>query len=309
MCNKKYLNKRIDFLALISANNCNPNGDPTSEGNMPRTDTDGYGIISANCMKRKIRNSAQDHGANIACMADFRKTDACTSFAERIEPLRKGAADNAAFAEKLTEAYWDIRAFGTVAAYKVKDVKEQFSVSLGIRGAVSIGDAFTVEPVAINDMGITKSFNGVFVDPKKDLSGMTSDRMGRRFTVQHGLYVVKGSINPFFAEKVGFTKEDAAMLKAALETLFENDESSARPAGSMAVERIYWWEYEGEDDSAKAPSISTAAVQRTVKVEKKPGVSSPRSIDDYQITYDRTALEGKRIKASVYMGDGRWMEA
>lgn len=306
---KNTLNKRIDFLCLVSASHCNPNGDPTSEGNMPRTDMDGYGIMSANCLKRKIRDRVQDLGGRIMAMSDTRKNDTCTSLAERVEPLRKETDGAEGFAKKLRETYWDARAFGSVVAYKVqeKGAKTPTAVSCGLRGAVTIGDAFTVAPVNITDMGITKSFNGVMVDPKKDLSGMTSDRMGRRFTVDHGLYVVKGSVNPFYAEKAGFTENDAELLKAALESLFENDESAARPAGSMTVERLYWWEYEGTDESAKAPSISTAAVQRTVSIQPK--TSTPRSIEDYEITYQREVLDGKHISGSVFLGNGMWEEA
>lgn len=298
--------KRIDFLALVSATHCNPNGDPTSEGNMPRMDNDGYGLMSSVCIKRKIRDRVQDIGGSIMAMSDTRKNDACTSLAERVEQHRKGTVGNQDFAKKLQETYWDARAFGSVIAYRAKEEKGSTSVSCGLRGAVSICDAFTVCPVSITDLGITKAFNGVMVDPKKDLSGMTSDRMGRRFTVDHGLYVVKGSINPFYAEKAGFKEDDAELLKAALASLFENDESAARPAGSMVVERVYWWEYEGNDDSAKAPSISTAGVQRTVKVT--PLTDAPRSIDDYEIVYNGKALEGKGIKAQMYSADGSWQE-
>lgn len=298
--------KRIDFVALISASHCNPNGDPTSEGNMPRMDNDGYGILSSVCIKRKIRDRVQDLGGTIMAMSDTRKNDSCTSLAERVEQHRQGTVGNQEFAKKLLETYWDARAFGSVIAYKVKEEKGSTSVSCGLRGAVSISDAFTVCPVSITDMGITKSFNGIFVDPKKDLSGMTSDRMGRRFTVDHGLYMVKGTINPFYAEKAGFTEDDAKLLKAALASLFENDESAARPAGSMVVERVFWFEHEGDDESAKAPSISTAGVQRSITVT--PLKDAPRSIDDYDIVYNGKALEGKNIKTQMYSADGTWTE-
>ena len=60
--------------------------------------------------------------------------------------------------------------------------------------------------------------------------------------VEQGLYVVKGSVNPFYADKNGVSHEDVEVLKKALATIFENDESCARPAGSMAVCRLYWFE-------------------------------------------------------------------
>ena len=49
------LENKIDFVALVTVNNANSNGDPLN-GNIPRTDYNGYGEISDVCIKRKIRN-------------------------------------------------------------------------------------------------------------------------------------------------------------------------------------------------------------------------------------------------------------
>ena len=49
------LKTKIDFAALITVNNANPNGDPLN-GNRPRTTYTGKGEISDVCIKRKIRN-------------------------------------------------------------------------------------------------------------------------------------------------------------------------------------------------------------------------------------------------------------
>ena len=71
------------------------------------------------------------------------------------------------------------------------------------------------------------------------------------------------------------------MLKEALKTLFENDASSARPEGSMEVCKMFWWQHE-----EKTPSVSTAKIHRSVKVEPKPGVDRPKAFSDYNITYE-----------------------
>ena len=47
--------RKYDFVALLNVKNCNPNGDPLNEGK-PRTNLEGYGEISAECIKRKLRN-------------------------------------------------------------------------------------------------------------------------------------------------------------------------------------------------------------------------------------------------------------
>ena len=49
----KVLENKIDFVALISVTNANPNGDPLN-GNRPRTTYTGNGEISDVCIKRRI---------------------------------------------------------------------------------------------------------------------------------------------------------------------------------------------------------------------------------------------------------------
>ena len=58
------LQNKIDFAAVITVKNANPNGDPLN-GNRPRTNYEGFGEISDVCIKRKIRNRLQDMGEQI----------------------------------------------------------------------------------------------------------------------------------------------------------------------------------------------------------------------------------------------------
>ena len=51
--------------------------------------------------------------------------------------------------------------------------------------------------------------------------------------------------------------EDAEKIKKALCTLFVNDESSARPAGTCEVCRVYWWKH-----AEKMPKETSAMIQR-----------------------------------------------
>ena len=62
-------------------------------------------------------------------------------------------------------------------------------------------------------------------------------------------------------KKTGFTAEDAEKIKEALVTLFENDESSARPAGSMEVLDVVWFTH-----NSKSGQYSSAKVHRSVSV-------------------------------------------
>lgn len=268
------LNHKIDFSVIITATNANPNGDPLN-GNRPREAFDGCGEISDVCIKRKIRNRLQDMGEKIFVQSDDRCDDGCDSLHARanqnaaLKEIMKGKNTNRDEFAKAACAEWiDVRSFGQVFAFKGNEV------SVGVRGPVSIQQAVSVSPVDIISMQITKSVNG-----ESDKAGKASDTMGMKHRVSFGLYVINGSINCQLAEKTGFSDEDAAKIKEALCTLFENDASSARPEGSMEVCRVYWWEHD-----CKTPKVSSAKVHRALNIELKDGVSAPRSFDDYNIT-------------------------
>ncbi|MDR1926692.1 MAG: type I-C CRISPR-associated protein Cas7/Csd2 [Endomicrobium sp.] len=267
------LNNKIDFAVVFKVTNANPNGDPLNE-NIPRTDFDGYGEVSDVCIKRKIRNRLVDlinDGTikdNIFVQSeDYKqKGDNYNSLKERAEGELEIIEDTDKCREIICSKWIDVRAFGQVFAFKTKkgikgqkDDKKQDKeegISIGIRGPVSIQHAFSKEPIDAINMGITKSVNG---EPKKDRQGetedgMSHDRMGQKHFIRKAIYVFYGAINPQLAEKTGFSDEDAKKIKSVLPKLFENDESSARPAGSIEILKVIWWQHNsklGQHSSAK----------------------------------------------------------
>lgn len=146
--------------------------------------------------------------------------------------------------------------------------------SVGVRGPVSIHQGVSLSPIEIVDMQITKSTNS------EETKGgeRASDTMGEKHFVDFGVYQIKGSVNVQLAEKTGFSQEDAELLKEALQTLFENDASAARPEGSMEVCQLYWWQHED-----KTPATSTAKVHRSVRIEEVN--IPPRKFTDYKVNY------------------------
>ena len=265
------LQNKIDFALVIAVRHANPNGDPLN-GNRPRETYEGYGEISDVCLKRKIRNRMMDLGAKVFVQSDDRCNDGLRSLKDRVEACPELAAaqkakDRDQYTQVACSQWLDVRSFGQVFAFK--DGKE--GVSVGVRGPVSIHPAFSVDPIHIDSLQITKSVNSVTGDKK------SSDTMGMKHRVDFALYTTFGSINCQLAEKTGFTKEDAQLIKQALRTLFENDASSARPEGSMEVLRLYWWEH-----NCKSGQYPSAKVHRLLKVEKK--VDLPQDIQDYDIS-------------------------
>lgn len=273
------LQNKIDFALVIAVNHANPNGDPLN-GNRPRETYEGYGEISDVCLKRKIRNRMMDLGASVFVQSDDRCNDGFRSLKDRADSCpelvdAQKKKDREAYAKAACEKWLDVRSFGQVFAFK--DGKD--GVSVGVRGPVSIHPAFSVEPVNIESLQITKSVNSVTTEKK------SSDTMGTKYRVDFAIYTTFGSINCQLAEKTGFTMEDAELIKEALRTLFENDASSARPDGSMEVLRLYWWKHD-----CKNGRYSSAKVHRLLKVEteKEPKKKPPKNIQDwgYEISCD-----------------------
>ena len=266
------LNHKIDFALVLSVRHANPNGDPLN-GNRPRETYEGYGEISDVCLKRKIRNRMMDLGAPVFVQSNVRCIDGCKSLKDRADslPALKKEKDADVYAKVACQTWLDVRSFGQVFAFK--NGGEADGVSIGVRGPVSIHPAFSVDPVEISSLQITKSVNGVSGAKK------SSDTMGMKHRVDFGVYTTFGSINCQLAEKTGFTQEDADLIKQALLTLFENDTSSARPDGSMEVIRLYWWEH-----NCKSGQYSSAKVHRCLHV--KSTCETPRSAEDYEITCD-----------------------
>lgn len=114
--------------------------------------------------------------------------------------------------------------------------------------------AFSVEPIDITSLQITKSVSG-----EGDGAKRSSDTMAMKHRVDLGIYVFYGSMNPQLAVKTGFSDADAEAIKQVLPRLFENDEAAARPAGSMEALKVIWWKH-----NCKAGQYSSAKVHATL---------------------------------------------
>ena len=262
------LKNKIDFAVIFTAKNANPNGDPLG-GNRPRTTCDGLGEVSDVCLKRKIRNRLQEMDNEVFVQSDENNKDGKKSLSDRfnsfLSSLPKDKQKDKDFvATNVCKEWVDVRSFGQVFAFKKGDDADE--VSLGVRGPVTIQSAFSIEPVTIESIQITKSVNSETTkDGKK-----SSDTMGMKHRVNNAIYVTYGSISPQLAEKTGFSDADAEKIKEALTTLFEGDESSARPSGSMSIQKVVWFKHK-----TKMGEYSSAKVHNSVKVEEGKVIITP----------------------------------
>ena len=265
------LKNKIDFAVVFTVKNANPNGDPLN-GNRPRENYDGLGEVSDVALKRKIRNRLQDAGEIIFVQSDDRANDGFASLRERADSLKtlKEAAskkDTKLYAKAACEQWMDVRSFGQVFAFKAD------SVSVGVRGPVSVHPAFSVVPVDIESLQITKSVNSETSDKRG------SDTMGQKHRINFGLYAFYGSINCQLAENTGFSEADAEKIHQALRTLFDNDASSARPEGSLEICRVIWWTHNNQ--SGQYPS---AKVHRSLVITPK--IDNPLHYSDFDINVE-----------------------
>jgi len=280
------ISKKIDFAVVLTVKNANPNGDPLN-GNRPRVNYDGLGEISDVCIKRKIRNRLMQMGEAILIQSDDNKNDDCNSIKSRID-ASKLKTDDKDFKRNACAQWFDVRAFGQIFPFKGKTKGE--GVSIPVRGPVSVHPAFSLQPVTVSSTQITKSTN--LEDTKDGKRG--ADTMGMKHRVDQGIYVFYGSINAQLASDqtgTGFTDRDAEQLKEALRTLFENDVSSARPDGSMAVKSLVWWKHScasGDVSSAKvhgslsiAEDGTVAAPEISFKMDEKDMVLKPSVTDGF----------------------------
>ncbi len=268
MLDNKTLANKIDFAVIISVKRANPNGDPLN-GNRPRQTYEGFGEISDVCLKRKIRNRLQDMGEAIFVQSDDNRVDDYRSLNERFNAAKLGADTRS----EACKRWFDVRAFGQVFAFKKKEKKvtekkdaetddqeeNADAVSIGIRGPVTIQSAFSVEPITPDSMQIVKSVNLETNKDNPDKKG--KDTMGMKHRVDKGIYVAYGAINTQLASKTEFSDTDAEKIKTALQSLFVNDVSSARPEGSMEVVKVIWWKH-----NSPSGQYSSAKVHRSLKV-------------------------------------------
>lgn len=289
------LQDKIDFALIFATNKANPNGDPLN-GNRPRVDFAGLGEVTDVCLKRKVRDRLIERyvtldvkgraGQAIFVQSDERRIDEARNLRERAMAVLTGDLmkhrDDAV--KRACATWFDVRAFGQVFPFKGKKGKKSESnggetageadsdgVSIPVRGPVTVQSAFSLEKIDVESNQISKS-----TSLEGDGTHRQGDQLGMKHRVDRAVYATYGSINPQLAERTGFNEADADVLKGVLPGLFQNDESSARPSGSMRVLKMVWWRH-----NSKAGQYSSARVH-----------DSLRSILQPDGSFDLAALKG-----------------
>ena len=284
------IQNRYEFVILFDVENGNPNGDPDA-GNMPRIDPEtGLGLVTAVCLKRKIRNyvetvkdNAPGYRIYIKDGVPLNRSDgeAYTAYQVDEKTIKNAKKKDPDLDRKLRdwmcENFYDIRTFGAVMTTFVKA-----ALNCGqVRGPVQLGFARSVEPVVPQEITITR----VAITTEADAEEKSTE-MGRKYIIPYGLYRAEGYVSANLARKTtGFSQEDLDLLWQAILNMFENDRSAAR--GKMAVRELIIFKHDSELGCAPAWKLF-----ETVHVDRKQAdnPAPARSYADYTVTVDEAAL-------------------
>lgn len=267
---------KIDFIVLFDAADANPNGDPDG-GNMPRIDAEtGHGLVTDVCLKRKIRNYVQLTKPETIGYEIYVKEKAVLTNQQQRAYDALGKKDITSARQWMCSNFFDIRTFGAVMSLKEANCGQ-------VRGPVQLSFARSLSPVTQCEFSITRC--AVATQKEADAQQGDNRTMGRKYTVPYGLYMAKGTINPYLAEQTGFGEADLEVLKEALVHMFDFDASAARPAGSMAVRRLIFFKHDSMLGNAPAHKL-----YESVEVTQKTDALCPRSISDYDILVNKDSL-------------------
>lgn len=275
------INNRYEFVLLYDVVNGNPNGDPDA-GNMPRIDPEtGHGIVTDVCLKRKIRNyvelvqgDAPGYRIHIKEGTPLNQNHVDAYKAEGLEPGKKADLTGVDKARRwMCTNFFDVRTFGAVMT--TGDNCGQ------VRGPVQINFSRSIDPIMQQEVTITRQA----VTRIEDLQNERT--MGRKHIVPYGLYRAEGYVSAKLANDAakgtGFSDQDLELLWDALVNMFEHDHSAAR--GKMATRRLIVFKH--DSDLGNAPSH---LLFDRVTVERKAGVTTPRSFSDYVVSVNEEQL-------------------
>lgn len=329
--------ERHEIFLLIHASKVNPNGDPDT-GNMPRLQPGTLrGLMTDVCLKRKIRNFFSLYHPDGTLLSDGTKDgyqifirenailqhlmesediakkaeaifDACGDEKKGTwKASGKGKSEQVtrAFRDALCRTFFDVRCFGGVVSTE-GPLKGSFYGQ--IRGPIQIGFAESLDRVLQLDFTITRCASASEKEQKQESDsegGESGNRtMGRKHTIDFGLYVSHIYLSPAFALKTGFTYYDLDNFLFALQHMFKDDPSSARPERMSVVGLVDFQHSTALGNEHAHKLFNMVKVARSdVDAKGKPIKEYPEGLKDYCGSAPDgpvvTAKEGDEEKALV----------
>lgn len=270
--------QRYDFVYFFDVKDGNPNGDPDA-GNLPRVDPEtGHGLVTDVCLKRKIRNYVGlVHGEQPPYEIYVKEKAILNQQHDRAYHATKVKANKGKLPKDLAQAqqvtdwmcqnFFDIRSFGAVMTTEVNCGQ--------VRGPVQIGFARSISPIVSLEHSVTRC--AVTTEREAEKQEGDNRTMGRKYSIPYGLYRTHGFINPYLAEKTGFSEDDLELLKASLCNMFEYDRSASR--GLMTPKACFAFKHESQLGNARADELFSRVVCERSGDETEPA----RDFNDYAL--------------------------
>jgi len=278
--------KKQEFIWLFDCVRGNPNGDPDAD-NTPRTDLQtGHGLVTDNCLKRKVRNyvtMASDErifvteGAILNEAID--QAIEAKGLTDKLDPNKKRLTDPKSVAEArewMCNNFYDIRMFGAVLSTG-KNAGQ-------VRGPMQLTFAESLDPVLPVTLSITRC---AATDANEQ--GKDNKTMGRKNIIAYGLYKTQGFYSPQFAKQTGVTQADLELFWEALVKCFELDRSAAR--GMMATQGL--WVFSHDKPLGCYPTHKLFAL---IRIKSKSDL--PRSFSNFDTLRAEAAEILKRFSLS-----------
>lgn len=278
---------RHDFVLLFDIMDGNPNGDPDA-GNLPRVDPETMqGLVTDVCLKRKVRDyvGAQKVGETGYNTYVEHKGILYDQQEKAYKALDIAESKNSSRAREardwMCQNFFDIRTFGAVMS------TTEFNCGQ-VRGPLQLTFARSIDPVIPLDLSITRVAVTRTGEDKET-------EMGRKALLPYGLYRGFGFYNPALANGkngTGFSDEDLTVFWEALQRMWDFDRSAAR--GLMACRGLYVFSHSNALGDAPAHKLFDL-----IQLERKEGVTAPRSFGDYTLAIDEQGLQQYEGKVTL----------
>lgn len=236
--------KNLRIMMLVEVEMANPNGDATTGA--PRRAPDGRGMISSPCLKNKIRQALFRHDESVLHYENGDKR----SIKEKVAYLWSDEEKKYDVA-KINREFIDTRLFGAT------DLKDNLQVK--VKGAITVGEVASIDPVKIIPMSINRSY---IIDKDSDGNEVSKGFDNGKPIVMYGLYPVYIGVNYYAAKENMISDEDIDKFIYAVKTMFMDDYSASRPAGSINIRQMIVVRWDGRaEDGVLDTSIKDTVMQ------------------------------------------------
>lgn len=267
MMGKDKMMNRGYGLMIVEAVNSNINGDPDFE-NDPRTDTDGYGVMTGVSIHRKLRDLVDDKEGPAWEYLKQKFGDLDPAQFSILEKRGRSRDEIAKLDEEsFKRKFWDARVFGSTFLEEKEQKKGSSFINTGV---VHFALGRTVASVEIMRYTLT---NNSGVQEGKD-RGMAP--LGFR-VVRHGLYVAPFHVNPARAHLTGCSAQDIEILLTLIPYIYTAHESLLRT--EVYIRHVWYAEHKSPMGSCPEYMILEAMMPRKKENPYLPSTS----IADYEI--------------------------